>query len=69
MIMIVHNLSPVLQAKGITMPYAFLLQTGLSRHTVTNMLNDHSRVFSFDHIEMLSCILVCQPADIVKWIP
>lgn len=63
------NLAPIFKARGIDKPYSFLVKNGFTPFTATNIINNNSRVFRLDHIEMLCNILVCEPNDLLLFTP
>jgi DNA-binding Xre family transcriptional regulator len=63
------NLSPIFKARGIERPYTFLVKAGLSPHTATTILNNRTRTFRLDHIELLCKILICDPNDLLLYTP
>ncbi len=67
--MLILNLSPIFKARGIDRPYAFLVKAGIHSSTANKILSSSTRVFRLDHIEILCETLVCEPNDLVQWIP
>ena len=67
--MLTLNLTPIFKARGIEKPYSFLVKAGLSPHSANSAINSKTRVFRLDHIELLCRILVCEPNDLLAWIP
>lgn len=63
------NLTPIFKARGIEKPYTFLVKAGLSPHTATSILNNKTRVFRLNHIELLCKTLFCEPNDLLMWTP
>jgi len=63
------NLTPIFELRGIEKPYTFLVKAGLSPHSATTILNSRTRIFRLDHIELLCNVLVCEPNDLLEWIP
>ena len=63
------NLTPIFALRGIDRPYTFLVKAGLSPHSATSILNNNTRIFRLDHIELLCDVLVCEPNDLLEWIP
>lgn len=63
------NLRPIFQARGIDRPYTYLVKAGISRATAHNILNSKTRVFRLDHIELLCRVLICEPNDLLAYIP
>lgn len=67
--MLSFNLSPIFKARGIERPYSFLVKAGLSPHSATSILANDIRTFRLDHIELLCRILICDPNDLLLWVP
>lgn len=63
------NLTPIFKMRGIEKPYTFLVKAGLSPNTATSILNNKTRTFRLDHIELLCDVLVCEPNDLLAWTP
>ena len=63
------NLAPIFSMRGIEKPYTFLVKAGLSPHSATTILNNKTRIFRLDHVELLCDILVCEPNDLLVWTP
>jgi DNA-binding Xre family transcriptional regulator len=63
------NLRPIFQARGIERPYTYLVKAGISRATAHNILNSKTRVFRLDHIELLCRVLICEPNDLLAYVP
>ena len=63
------NLTPIFQLRGIEKPYTFLVKAGLSQHSATTILNNKTRIFRLDHVELLCEVLVCEPNDLLEWTP
>ena len=63
------NLTPIFKLRGIEKPYTFLVKAGLSPYSATSILNNKTRIFRLDHVELLCSILVCEPNDLLEWTP
>lgn len=63
------NLTPIFQVRGIDKPYSFLVKAGFSPHSATNILNNKTRIFRLDHVELLCKTLFCEPNDLLLWTP
>lgn len=63
------NLKPIFEARGIERPYTYLVKAGISRATAHNILHSKTRVFRLDHIELLCKVLICEPNDLLAYIP
>jgi len=67
--MLVFNLDPIFKARGIQQPQAFLVNAGFHPATASKIRSSATRVLRLDHIELLCKILVCEPSDLLKWVP
>lgn len=67
--MLSFNILPIFKARGIDKPYTFLIKAGLSPHIVTRIINNKPQVLRLDHIELLCSLLVCEPNDLLVFIP
>jgi DNA-binding Xre family transcriptional regulator len=67
--MLGFNIKPIFQARGIERPYTFLVKAGLSPHSANSILNSTTRTIRLDHVELLCRVLVCEPNDLLFWIP
>ena len=67
--MLVLNLQPIFTARGIEKPYTFLVKNGFTYHSAHYLLNSKTRAIKLDHIEQLCQILLCEPNDLLLWIP
>lgn len=67
--MLVLNLQPIFSARGIEKPYSFLVKNGFTPHTAHYLLSSQTRQIKLDHIEQLCQILICEPNDLLLWIP
>ena len=67
--MLLLNLDPLFKARGIDKPFTFLTKNGFTSHTTHRLLNSKSRHFHFDHIEQLCRIFLCEPNDLLLWVP
>ena len=63
------NLTPIFAIRGIEKPFTYLVQNGFTRHSANLLINSKNRVFRLDHIEKLCELLVCEPNDLLTWIP
>ncbi len=63
------NLAPIFRIRGIDKPYSFLVKAGLSHHSATRIINDKTHILRLDHVELLCDLLVCEPNDLLAWIP
>ncbi|MES2513480.1 MAG: helix-turn-helix transcriptional regulator [Bacteroidota bacterium] len=63
------NLRPVLVARGIDKPHAFLVRSGIHSSAAHNLLNDFTPNFKLAHIDRLCSILSCTPNDLLVWTP
>lgn len=67
--MLILNIMPVIRARNIDNPYSFLVKSGFSRHSAHTLLYSKGRSFRLDHIEKLCFVLLCEPHDLLLWIP
>ena len=67
--MLTFNLLPIFNARGIDKPYSFLVKAGFAPQAAHSIINSKTRVFRLDHIELLCNILVCEPNDLMVFIP
>ncbi len=67
--MLTLNLKPIFKLRGIEKPYSFLVKAGLSPQSATKILNNKTRVFRLDHIEIICDKLNCTPNDLLSWTP
>ena len=67
--MLSFNLAPIFRARGIERPFTFLVKAGFSPHSANLVLNNKTRSFKLDHVELLCKILVCEPNDLLLWSP
>jgi len=67
--MLYLNIMPVFTARGILNPFSYLVKAGITRHSATNLLSTGYRNFNLDNIEILCRILVCEPSDLLTWVP
>ncbi len=67
--MLSYNLASIFKARGIDRPSTFLVKAGLSPSTAHAILNNNTRSFRLDHIELLCRVLVCEPNDLLVFTP
>lgn len=67
--MLQYNLRPLFRARGIDRPFTLLVRAGISEASAHRILNNQTGNFKLRHIEILCRILVCQPNDLLVWIP
>ncbi len=60
---------PVIQARGIERPYNIFGKGGFSRHTAHQLLKNNTHTFRLDHIEKLCRIFICEPHDLLYFVP
>lgn len=63
---IILDLKPILAARNIIHPTAYLIKLGLNNRTVFNMLNDKAVQLNFNQITLLCVNLNCTPNDILS---
>jgi DNA-binding Xre family transcriptional regulator len=66
---VIAQFRPYLQGKGYRKPHALLVKAGIHSSTANRILYDNVRSFRLDHIEKLCKILICEPQDLLLWIP
>ncbi len=59
----------ILNARGIFNHHKFLLDSGFTSHTASNLLNSDTSSFKLEHIERLCRVLICEPNDILIYHP
>jgi len=62
---IVLDLKPIMKARNILHPSAYLIKLGFSSHTVTKLLNDRAVQVNFRQLTKLCTNLNCTPNDIL----
>ena len=67
--MLIMNLNPIFKLRGIEKPFTYLVQNGFSRHAANILINAKNRVYRLDHVEKLCELLICEPNDLLAWIP
>ncbi|MEQ1677097.1 MAG: helix-turn-helix transcriptional regulator [Chitinophagaceae bacterium] len=67
--MFILNLGPVFKARGISNPYSWLVKAGLPRHTAARLLYTEVHEIRLKHLSFLCKHLVCDPRDILQWVP
>ena len=67
--MLIYNLTPIFKARGIHNPHAYLVKNGFSSHSAHNIASHQTRIFRLEHIEKLCKILICEPNDLLSWLP
>jgi DNA-binding Xre family transcriptional regulator len=63
------NLKRIFKARGIDMPYKFLVQNGFVPFTAHKYKNGKVEQIRIDHIEKLCEVLNCTPNDLFEWRP
>lgn len=63
------NIQRVMNARGITTYYKFLVKNGFTPATATKLVNGKIEYFKFDHVEKLCTLLNCTPNDLIEWTP
>jgi DNA-binding Xre family transcriptional regulator len=67
--MLTLNLNPIFKIRGIERPFTYLVKNGFSRHAATLLINGKNKVYRLDHVERLCELLICEPNDLLSWIP
>ena len=67
--MLTFNLQSILKQRAIPNPFTLMVKAGISAHSATKILNNKTRIFRLDHIEILCQILNCTPNDLLSYTP
>lgn len=67
--MLSFNLLPVLQSRGITNPFTFLMKAGLSRHAANKYRKYSTRMLSLSDLEIICRTFNCEPQDLLFYEP
>ena len=67
--MLVLNIGPVCVVRGIQNPFGYLVKSGITRHSASSLLDNTIRSVNLIHLEILCRILVCEPNDLLVWVP
>jgi DNA-binding Xre family transcriptional regulator len=67
--MLILDILPIINARGIEKPFSYLVKAGFTRHASTSILNSKTSIFRLDHIEKICLTLNCEPNDILVWKP
>jgi len=67
--MIKLNLSRIARKRGIVKLHKFLKDNGFHKDTATQLTDGTMDFVKFDKLEKLCELLVCEPYDILEWIP
>lgn len=63
------NIRRVFILRGIENPLKAMMETGISRPTASNLLNNKVASISSAHTEKICEILNCEPNDLYEWTP
>lgn len=63
------DLKPLLEARFIEQPYAFLCKKGFSHTVALKLLSGDTKSCQLSHIEQLCDIFLCSPNDLFVWEP
>lgn len=67
--MLLYNLKAIFKERGIDRPLRFMVNAGIPSTTAHNIMNNNLRNFRLRHIEILCKALMCEPNDLLVWIP
>lgn len=67
--MLIYNLRIIFKERGIERPFSFLVKAGIAPATAHNIMYNNTRTFKLRHIELLCRILMCEPNDLLTWLP
>ena len=67
--MLVLNLGPVCVVRGIQNPFRFLVKSGITPHSASSLLDNTIKSVNLIHLEILCRILICEPNDLLVWVP
>jgi len=67
--MFYYNLRPLFRARGIDNPFTMMVKSGISHASAHRILNNYTSSLQLRHVEILCKILVCQPNDLLVWVP
>jgi len=65
--MLYLNVKRILDLRGISRPFAYLLNNGFIRSTAHRFVRGDVRQIRFDHLEQLCLLLNCSPNDLLGW--
>jgi len=67
--MLRFNPKRVFALRGIENPVTVMLEAGIIRNTVNNLLRQQTSVVKIEHVEILCRLLNCTPNDLYEWHP
>lgn len=67
--MLLLDIKPLLKARGVKQPYAYLVKNGFTYSAANMLLYTQKRAINFDQLERLCELLVCTPNDLLVWRP
>lgn len=67
--MLIYNLKVLFRERGIERPFSFLVKAGIAPATAHNILHNNTRTSKLRHIELLCRIVLCEPNDLLVWVP
>lgn len=67
--MLYLDLKPLFKARGIQNPYRYLVQNGFTNGAANQLVYTEKRFISFEQMEKLCEVLVCEPNDLFVWKP
>ncbi|HBG40736.1 MAG TPA: hypothetical protein DDZ96_14155 [Porphyromonadaceae bacterium] len=67
--MLVFNLHPFLQIRGVTNPRRFLIDLGINHITAAKLLKGEMSSLRLEHVAKICQALRCTPNDLLEWVP
>lgn len=67
--MLILNIISLLEAKGVVSPQQYLINAGISKHSVSRLVNNKTANISYDTLEKLCLVCKCTPDDLFVWVP
>lgn len=67
--MLILNLSRAFRMRGIESPSRYLVKLGISRPTISRLMNGDKSWVSYEHLEKICLVLNCTPNDLFEWKP
>lgn len=67
--MLFLNVSRAFKLRGVENPARHLLKLGISRPTISRLMNNDKSWVSYGHLEKICSVLNCTPNDLFEWKP
>ena len=67
--MLFLNVKRILDMRGISRPFTYLLNNGFIRSTAQRFIRGEVEQIRLDHLEQLCLLLNCSPNDLLGWRP